>query len=457
MSENIIKLQDIFKIRRKIYKTVDLRIAAFKHDNNLYNCRSVALFSHKKDTTKLKKLVETKNFTIFSLQTNAQSFIDTLLKTIKTGKFRYHNETVLYTDNFNQSNVNLEYRDYVSGNGEKAKERLGIDWPIDYFIYEWRNNALQNKLSKLRNIIERQIQCHDPPYENMVEAIQSLLNVERWNTTLDNSRFLLIFPTYLKIETCLLDGSKFQVSINFHEKINLTNVYLSLIGKGPKVIRKRLKFDRQPISSKNQSILTAKSQTTLKEISDVQAYLFLKTEDPLSIDIKNVRNKRSQINQKMMAHEIFDTGSEKILQYLQSDQLKDSDNFEWAIATILHFSGFQTEWLHRKVFGEAPDILAFNPEEKIMIVGECTVGVPDENKILKLQERAEQLTSVDLKVRAVLFSKAQEEMLKKVAIPPDITIVNKKQIREMFDLASRGSSPNEIFLQVLKSDAPDMT
>ena len=83
--------------------------------------------------------------------------------------------------------------------------------------------------------------------------------------------------------------------------------------------------------------------------------------------------------------------------------------------------------------------------------------MPDENKILKLQERAEQLSSLNLKIRAVIFSKAEEDMLKEVAIPQEITIVNKKQIRELFDMASRGSSLNEIYMRVFKSSVPNMT
>jgi len=262
----------------------------------------------------------------------------------------------------------------------------------------------------------------------------------------------VIFPTYLALDTCSLDGITFEASIVFHETIDLRDVRISLIGKGPKIIRKQLEFDLQSMSSKEPSIITAKTEVCLKQVSDVQAYLFLQTDEPqLSLDKKEVRNRRSQVNPRLAAHEMFDIGAERILQLLRSEQLKDSRKFEWAIASILHFCGFQTERLGTQGMGDVPDILAFYPEEDSLIVGECTVGVPDENKILKLCERAEQIRSLDVKIRAVIFSNAEQKMLETVAVPPEVTVVNKEQIEELFDMASRGSSTRQIYSYIFET------
>jgi hypothetical protein len=405
----------------------------------------------RKDTQQMETLVETTNFAIFSLKQNAKTFFDMLLGIIKTGKLSYHNKTVLFTDNLDKPSVTPSFKEYVSGNSERSKDLLGIDWPVDYFLYEWHNNTLQNELTNRKRIADKQVHCHDPPFESVVDAIQSLMYVERWDTALNRSHLLLILPTYLKINSCLLDGDNFQTSINLYEAINLENVRLSLIGHGPKIVRKLVKFDKQLEDTETPSIVTAKTQTILKEVSDVQTYLFLQSDAQVSIDAKLVRNKRSQINHKMMAHETFDVGSEKILEYLQSEPFKDSTQFEWAITTTLHFSGFYTEWLGRRRLGDVPDVLAFYPDENVLIVGECTIGVPDENKIIKLQERKERLKSMNMTVRAVIFSKASEVMLKEIALPPNITIISKQQIQEMFEMASQGSSTKQIYLNMFRT------
>jgi hypothetical protein len=190
LSETLLKIQETFRKRTDVYKTIDLKIAAIKLDDKYYNCRSVALFSYEKDVKQIETMVETTNFVMFSLKLDAKTFFDTLLEITQTGKLSYHNKTILFTDNLDKPSVTPTFRDYVSGNSERSKDRLGIDWPIDYFLCEWHNNILQNELTNRKRIADKQVQCHDPPFESVVDTIQSLMNVERWDTALNGSHLL---------------------------------------------------------------------------------------------------------------------------------------------------------------------------------------------------------------------------------------------------------------------------
>ena len=100
---------------------------------------------------------------------------------------------------------------------------------------------------------------------------------------------------------------------------------------------------------------------------------------------------------------------------------------------------------------EAPDILALYPEEDTLIVGECTVGVPNENKIMKLRDRAERLTSLDKKICAMIFSGAERQMIDKFAVPPEIIVVDRNKIKEIFDMVSRGVPKQQIFSYMMET------
>ena len=116
-----------------------------------------------------------------------------------------------------------------------------------------------------------------------------------------------------------------NISIRFHESLDLRNVRASILGKGPKIRRKQLEFRERSTASELPSIRTAKTRISLKDVSSAQTFLFVDTDRPqLVIDKAETRNKRSRINPRIAAHERFDVGCEKISAYLQSEQLKDS-------------------------------------------------------------------------------------------------------------------------------------
>ena len=152
-------------------------------------------------------------------------------------------------------------------------------------------------------------------------------------------------------------------------------------------------------------------------------------------------------NSRLCAHQTFDP-NEKFSDYLRVDDLR-KQNFEWAVTTLLHFCGFQTERIGSQGFDPAPDILAFHPEKDMIIVGECDTGVPDPTKILNLQRRKERLEErMQGTVLAVLFSAADDDSLGGPS--PDIRLVGWDTLEKMFLAASRGENVDAIW-QILES------
>jgi len=441
MFKGLSGIKETLDRRRDLYESVNLKIAALKVDGKWYNRRASALFSPEIVSNEVARIVDVENFAVFSNLADVQSVLRDLLDIATTGQFVCGGERIHFTNIDDRRSANVVYDDYHS-RGSRQSVEFGIDWPADFFRCEWQ---YQNENVGIQRIADNQIRCHNPPYEDVREAILSTVHAYK-DMCSSGSILWWIFPTYLGIETCSLDGDDFAVAIKFHESIDPGRVRASLVGRGPEIRRKQVQFREEPVMTNQKSILRARAATLLENVSSVRTYLFLDSDrPPLTIDENEVRNRRSRINERIAAHELFDVGCERILDYLQSEQLKESGRFEWAVATILHFSGFYTERMGREGLGEVPDVLAFYPDEDTLIVGECTVGVPDENKIMKLRDRAESLRSLNRQIRAIMFCRAERRMTQEVAIAPEIIVVDGEKIREVFDMASRGVPTQQIF------------
>jgi len=438
------EIEETLGRQRDLYKSVDLKIAALKVDGKWYNRRTSALFSPEIVSNEVARIVEVEDFAVFSNLADVRSVWGDLLDVATNGQFVCDGETIHFTNIDDKRSANVVYDYYYSRSSRKSVE-FGIDWPADFFKCEWHLNE-----RGIQRIADNQIRCHNPPYEDVREAIHSTVHACK-DLCSSGSILWWIFPTYLGIETCSLDGDDLEVAIEFHEAIDLGRVRASLVGRGPEIRREQVQFREEPVMTNHTSILRARAETLLENVSSVQTYLFLDSDrPPLPIDECETRNRRSRINERIAAHGLFDVGCERILDYLQSEQLRESGRFEWVVATILHFSGFHTEWIGGGGLGEVPDVLAFYPDEDTLIVGECTVGVPDENKIMKLRDRAESLRLLNKQIRAIMFCRAERRMIETVAMPLEITVVDGEQIREMFDMASRGIPTQQIFSYMIE-------
>jgi len=449
LAERLEKLEEIFQRRENLYKSLDIKMAAAKLQDQWYNTRTKILLSFNEPEEKSQKVIDTGNFVVLHQVMRSGKFLD-LLETInKNGCCKVNDFDIVFFDP--QKHPYLEYWDWLSADSEKAKEAWKIDWPLDFF--QWSSeHKLRNELDEIFKTITPMLNCHDPPFESVFEAVRETLALRGQDFMgpyeAKDSVCYLIMPGQIAIKDCILDGNDFQISVKFHESIDIQDLRLSLIVRGRKLLRCQVALDGA----------VAKSQPPIKEVSknlvledavDVQAFLFVKDEEERGpSDRRSIRNRKSTFNLRLMAHEEFDERSETLQEWLRGRGRSKSRNFEYAVSTLLHFCGFHTEWIgHGGVAEEAPDVFAFHSKSRTLIVAECTVKVPDINKLRDLRERAGQLQgTLMINVKPVIFTCLErfEASIEKEATDLGITIVYLDRLKEMFDMTSRGKPTEDI-------------
>jgi len=432
--------------RSVFYNSAVLNMAAIKRDEQWYNCRSVILFSYESPQNVSESIVNVGDFSIYRHSSNTELMMKQIETILTTGKLSLGDNTCLFMGADDKVS-SLRYENWTSRYSERSRERFNIDWPIDCFKSEVQHK-FENDLQKIFDDADGKVRCLDPPFESVYDLVKSMMKIDKWDfrdsSNARGSVLYLIFPIFLGIDECSLDGNKFECKVRFHESINPSDIRLSVIEKGPITKRRQLGFGGS--SMLKEPIMTARSDTTLEDVSDASIFLFLKTEAEV-IDKRDLRNRRSEINRRLFAHELFDEGAEQFQNYLSGKEKQNkSSNFEWAVATLLHFCGFRTELMGSKGLGEVPDILAYPPNENAVIVGECTLTAPDSSKISLLSERARNLKeSMGIDVKPTIFANVEESSLQNIPPGGEVKIVGSGKLREMFDMASRGTSADEIF------------
>lgn len=455
MAESLLKIKDIFQRRKDGYKSVDFKIAMIRKQDQWYNSRTRVLLSYAAIDEKSEKIIDTDDFVVLHYVTKAEKFPEFLEKIENMGYFTVNGANILYFDL--QTRPYPAYWDNYSNNSEVAEEEWKIEWPLDVFCWE-SSHKLENELDGFLRKITPTLNCYDPPFETVFEAVRELVGLRKWDfqdsSNARGSRCYLLMPSFAAINKCILDGNDFRISVKFHESIDIQHLRLSLITRGKELLRNQLSFEGDPVASRP-PIKEVNKHVTMDNVADVQAYLFLEGDRSPS-DKRSVRNQRSTLNLRLMAHEVFDEESETLLEWLQGKGQEKSRNFEYAVTALLHLCGFQTEWIgHKGLTIDGPDIFAFSSKPQVLFVGECTVKIPDINKIRDLKERTEQLKqNLKIDVKPIIFTCLNRlETIEAEASISGASIISLTNLIKMFNMASRGRPTEEISGYLLSSGA----
>lgn len=136
-------------------------------------------------------------------------------------------------------------------------------------------------------------------------------------------------------------------------------------------------------------------------------------------------------------------------------------DLEWAVASLLALSGFQVDWIgyKGKMMEGDIDIVAYMPERKLILLGECSLrGMDMDRKIADLAERAEELAESleGWKAKRVLFTTlgwagiqpSQKEGAKELRI----ALATKESLANLLK-AVRSAVPADVIWENLKSDS----
>lgn len=439
---------EIFKKRRKFYKSIDVRIAAINAEGSWYNVRTRVLLSCDKATGLIQRKIDVGNFMIIFENISADNFPN-LLETIDRDEVEVDGVRINF---FAGKPHQLSFEDWYRKSSERAKERLGIDWPLDMF--RWRvGHKFQNELRHILEDVSLRLNCYDPPYEDVYKAVREFLGLHEWEfreyDTKESMCYILL-PNYLAIKNCTLDGNQLDFEAKFHPSIAHGDLRLNIIAKG-KISQKHQETFARKHMLKYRSFKLIKKQMVLKDTVEVQVYLFLKgKEGEGPSDKRYVRNLNATINPRLMAHESFDVDGDTLTKWLHGHGRNRSDDFEHALTILLHTCGFFTEWLGRKGLAkDAPDIVAFCPEQHALIVGECKTDVFGWKEIRKLKDRAEKLCQ-ELKIDTypAMFTSIDpndiDKQTRTKAGNERIAILSNQEIDEILKMALRGSRSRDV-------------
>jgi hypothetical protein len=157
-------------------------------------------------------------------------------------------------------------------------------------------------------------------------------------------------------------------------------------------------------------------------------------------------------NPKMLAYQLYDRGSEHLLEVLKHPRKGGGFGFDQAVARLFTFLGFGTDILAGNVpkQSDTPDILAYLPEKKIVLVMECTEESIDANgKLGKLYARIHEIESVlseceilGIAVTAYKRDQIQPADMEK-AEKSRIIILGQEDLQKLFTLANAWNPEKE--------------
>jgi hypothetical protein len=381
---------DLLDKRLRYYRRIDARIATIRVGDSWNNIRALFMLTSEKVTYNTQGEIETDDFKIIRKEIPPTD-LRHILTSISTGELAIQETNVVFWNHPDQSLPNLQHETYCSRNSRLALQRWRIPFPVDEF-----RMSTPHHFHEQFDKVSSQLKCCPTPYEDIFEAVNEALELQdayqfrEWNGH-NEALVYILMPNYLAFHECRLRRDKLEVSIRFHESINANHLRLNLIAKGKQNRKQQLNLSRAKIRQVG-GYREAGVTTNIEGSTDAFLYLFevgKESEGPadelLALD-------GTTTNLSMIAHEHIDANSEILQKWLRGEGRERADDFEMSILVLLHICGFRVEWTgYRRMPQDLPDILAFGPRSELL-VGECTVDLPDDKKIRMIAKRARQLS-----------------------------------------------------------------
>lgn len=293
--------------------------------------------------------------------------------------------------------------------------RPQMDWP--YLAASATGDQLFNLFGqsrwKSKEELEWELRGLEHPFESFDDLVSSFLGLPR-TSGLDrygSCFILLIAPISIRLSRCHIAEADLQLAVEKGERVDLVEVEIRAIESGVDgpVSRSSIRLPGSGILSTN----VPKSNAT---VSHVAAYLCYRGVVIDAIEANDLR--ALKFNPRVNACELIDADLEFFKLCLLGKGKDKGTDFETAIAFLLHFLGFSVAHYGRvERYKDGIDIVAFTPEEDLVLAVECTLQEPDvKNKLSKLVRRSSELSEKigqEKQLISVLFTALSRERLAK--------------------------------------------
>lgn len=307
--------------------------------------------------------------------------------------------------------------------------------------------------SAARNtLIDDKLRVANPPFDGLSDLCSWLqLTDTRQNGQSSGLNIRIGPPADIHFESTSIHGNKLQTTILSHASFDHAKLELVLRefpGNGIATRRHVTHLVRWSRSRKGQ--ILGKLKTPLKNANSVLLMLMV---GGRSVRRRWFDDLEKATHSRYIATQLFD----KDLKQLKFSALESTDSvkFEQSIASILFLMGFSPAV---QVETDAPDLIVTTPGGKLVII-ECTLKVADfHNKLGKLVDRKNALTSRlestghNVQIAAFLACGAPRNQValdEKLLAKHQITLLTRDELTQAFDQIRTPGSPDELIDRAL--------
>nr|MDO8099491.1 hypothetical protein [Candidatus Njordarchaeota archaeon] len=314
--------------------------------------------------------------------------------------------------------------------------------------------------------IKAELLSGSEPYEGLSDLILEKTD-ERDKSGFRPASILIRAPRYLRLNGCLR-GDELVASLVTHRKMDLSKLRLSLITRGetdypaPKRITLPLV---NPKPYKGELVEITHKLPVNKETKYGYLYLLQQKQDRFSpVDYKSLY--REAKTTRTIVHQHLDPNFETLENWVRGEGKDTSVDFEWGVSLLLSLLGFCTEWVghtFEKLVGKEGkrsfevDVIASTPDERTIILGQCTTTSPPETKSRQLKVTASELTRklggdaphIVPVVFTNLDKNDMKEPIKKLK-EEGVEVVGKQGLESLLNHMRRGTSLQNVMNTILK-------
>jgi len=294
-----------------------------------------------------------------------------------------------------------------------------LNWPAVGIDLVEKDRDRENKID--REKINQNLRIHpSAPFIDINAVVSCYMNAFPIGSgrSRQDAVFCILAPIYLRFEKIALNRKKLDIELRVNENlkhdISIALMPTALNGRTMEGSRLEGKYFKI-VDHINTDLLLKASCKFAQEVSYLRILPFIK--DILIPAPTDLLYSESIPNLRAKIHQYWDLGNEYLIAFLRSKGKYDSDDFERAVAIVLHIAGYQIEHIGQfkgllQKYGEV-DIFAFSPRKNRVYAVECTLG-PIEKKVGKIES---QVTMIRTKIKKCYITPVIATSLPKKEIP----------------------------------------
>ena len=315
------------------------------------------------------------------------------------------------------------------------------------------------------SVIELQLQSRRKPYEGLWDLTLAKVG-ERFEPARSPS-ITIRAPRYLKMEATF-EEDKLIVHLKAHKEMDLSNFKLTAIVREEKKYPaiSRLELPLTNLEPHKGDLVKVVNKLDAKNANSARIFLFQQMEKGFTRLGVQDAYKVAPRTPRSLIHQYLDPDFRTLESWVSGGGKKISKDFEWAVSLLLSTLGFSAEWtgsdfeVARSILlkrSSGVDIVAFTPDNSIVILGQCSTTKPPSEKVgqLKITSNTlkEKLKNTAIEIIPTVFTLLDEGIMKgeiEKLRKEDIVVVGRQGIEKLLADVRVGTKLENIISSVFR-------